>query len=215
MQNLAAQGRIRLLIVEAHPLIRAGIRRLLAPAPDIAIVGEAADSEAALDLFQRHSPDFIILDVELPVPGGDEVLPEMLHVRPRVRVLILSSDSDPWYVQDLLAQGARGCLLKEEAPALLLAAIRSIDREPVGSWLSLGAAKAAALPAAPEQDLSARERAILESLAAGRSESDIASTLQIPPEHLADYLQLLAMKFSARSLQDLVEIARDVLAHWT
>jgi DNA-binding NarL/FixJ family response regulator len=210
MEPLEATGRIRLLIVEDHTAVRAGIRTLLKAAADIEVVGEAADGAQAVDLANQYAPDFILLDMELPILRGDEVLRRVLQRRPDVRVLVLSSYDDPSYIKAMLASGARGYLLKEEAPSLLLTAIRSIDAQSAGAWLSPRISQSVVLPAF-EQALSWRELAILEYLLEGQSRAEIASALNLSNEQLERHVQLLMQKFEATSLNALLEIARRLL----
>lgn len=199
---------IRLLIVEDHPAVRARIRRLLQGAPEIQIVGEAADGAQAVELTNQQAPDFILLDMELPVLRGDAVMREVLKTHPDVRVLVLSSYDDQAYIEGMLAGGARGYLLKDEAPALLLKAIRSIDAQSSGEWLSPRVSQVATLPSSFEQALSWRELAIVQRLVEGESQPEIAAALNLREEQLKEHLVLLMQKLGATSPEALLEIGR-------
>jgi DNA-binding NarL/FixJ family response regulator len=211
MESSEPKRKIRLLIVEDHPEVRAGIRGLLQAAEDIEIVAEASNGAQAVELANQYAPDFILLDMELPIMRGDAVMRAVLKTQPGVRVLVVSSYNDREYIRDMLAQGARGYLLKEEAPSYLLQAIRSIDTESTGAWLSPQVSQMAALPASFEQRLSWRELAILEQLVDARSEAEIASELNLTREQLAEYLTLLMHKLGATSPEALIEIGRRML----
>ncbi len=130
------QSRIRLLIVEDHASVRAGIRALLLAAADVEVVGEAADGGQAVEMVTQNPPDFILLDMELPVMGGVEVLRRVLQEFPMIQVLVLSGYDDLAYIEGTLAEGAKGYLLKDEAPALLVEAIHKIHDMHSGRWLS-------------------------------------------------------------------------------
>lgn len=211
MQPSGSGSKIRLLIVEDHAAVRAGIRALLQGLDDIEVVGEAADGQQAIDLANQFAPDFILLDMELPILRGDAVMRHVLQARPDVRVLVLSSYSDPEYIKGMLAEGARGYLLKEEAPSLLLTAIRTIGSQSTGTWLSPKVAEVAGVPTAFDQELSWRELAIMEHLAEGRSVPEIASALELSEIQLGEHLQLLMKKLEATSMDALVELARRML----
>ncbi len=130
------QSKIRLLIVEDHPQVRAGIRALLHAAADVEVVGEAADGGQAVEMVAENPPDFILLDMDLPVMGGIQVLRRVLQKSPMIQVLILSGYDDLAYIQGTLAEGAKGYLLKDEAPSLLVEAIHKIREMRSGMWLS-------------------------------------------------------------------------------
>jgi DNA-binding NarL/FixJ family response regulator len=201
---------IRLLIVEDHPIVRAGIRALLKGAKDIDVVAEAADGAQAVDLADQIAPDFILLDMELPILRGDAVMHRVLKKRPEVRVLVLSSYDDPSYIKGMLAGGARGYLLKEEAPSLLLTAIRSIEAQEAGAWLSPKISRVVVMPSF-EQALSWRELAILEYLVDGETNADIAPMINLSDEQLQQHVGVLMQKFEAASLTELVDTARRML----
>ncbi len=211
MEPSGPKRKIRLLIVEDHPAMRASIRDLLQTAEDIQIVGEAADGAQAVELTNQHAPDFILLDMELPILRGDAVMREVLKTHPDVRVLVLSSYNDRAYIEGMLAGGARGYLLKEEAPALLLEAIRSIDAQSAGEWLSPQVSQIAVLPPSFERTLSWRELAIVERLLEGESQPDIASALNLTEGQLDERLHLLMQKLEATSVEALIEIARRMI----
>jgi DNA-binding NarL/FixJ family response regulator len=136
MANSPDGKEIRVLIVEDHDKVRAGIRAILNLGGDINIVGEAADGARAIDLANQEGPDVILLDLELPVLKGETVMSRVLAKNPDMRVLILTSYDDPEYAMGMLAEGAAGYLLKEEAPQLLLKAVRSLHSEPDKTWIS-------------------------------------------------------------------------------
>ncbi len=202
------EGRIRLLIVDDHPAVRAGIRSLLRDAAEIDVVAEAENGPQAVELARKHTPNFILLDMELPIMRGDLVLREVLKINPAVQVLVVSSHNDPVYITEMLAGGAKGYLLKEDVPSQLLRAIRSIHARETGSWLSAKSAALVAMQTATEQALTWRELAILQYLAEGKSESEIAAELKVPERQIGKHLLLMMQKFGATSLAALVEIGK-------
>lgn len=131
---------IRVVIVDDHPKTREGIKKLLTAARDIVVVGEGANGAEAVELAQTHIPDVILLDVEMPVLRGDEVVRKIRDTLPEVKVLAVSSYDDRLIIQGMMENGAFGYITKDEAPELLLVAVRSIFK---GSekWVSPRALK--------------------------------------------------------------------------
>jgi two-component system NarL family response regulator len=201
--------KVRLLIVEDHPYVRAGIRTLLQSADEIDIVGECGDGGEALTLVEQLQPDFILLDMELPTLRGDGVLRRVLQDRPGTRVLVLSSHDDREYIKSMLAGGAMGYVMKDEAPMYLLPAIRHVLKGT--SWISPRVAEAI-IPASPfEQALSQRELLILGGLLNGKPDAEVAASLELSLPQLNDYLTLLMAKFEAPSREALLEVARKMV----
>ena len=117
---------IRVVIVDDHPGVRAGIRKLLFAAKDILVVGEGTNGLEAIQLAEAHNPDVMLLDVELPILRGDMVVRKIRDAQPGVKVLAVSSYHDRSYVQGMMENGAFGYITKDEAPELLVEAVRSV-----------------------------------------------------------------------------------------
>jgi DNA-binding NarL/FixJ family response regulator len=117
---------IRVLIADDHRTVRLGIQRLLASAPDIVVVGEAADGAQAMEMVEILVPDVLLLDVEMPIMSGLQVANKLNQMQLPVRILALSAYDDQQYILGMLANGARGYLIKDEVPAKLLASIRRV-----------------------------------------------------------------------------------------
>ena len=131
---------IKVVIVEDHPGVREGIKKLLFGAKDIRVVGEGANGMEAIQLAQTHDPDVILLDVELPMLRGDEVVRKIRAMQSRIKVLAVSSYNDRSYVQGMLENGASGYITKEEAPELLVEAVHKVFQGK-GKWVSPRAQK--------------------------------------------------------------------------
>lgn len=125
----------RVVLADDHAAVRLGIRIILERAPDIAVVGEASDGFQALRLVEDLMPDVLLLDMEMPGLKGVEVAQRLKAVGSPVRILALSSYDDKQYILGLLATGALGYLVKEEAPEKIVAAVRGVARGERG-WIS-------------------------------------------------------------------------------
>ncbi|MGH3001723.1 MAG: response regulator [Gaiellaceae bacterium] len=173
----------RLLIVDDHAVVRAGLRLLLAAEDDFDVVGEAGDTREAIFEARALKPDVILLDVVMPGESGIEALPRLKAEAPEAKVLVLSMQDDPRYVREAFAQGANGYVLKEAADSEVVAAVREIAAG--GSYVhpALGARMVAAdardRAAAESDPLSDREREVMRLLALGHTNQEIASQLFI------------------------------------
>lgn len=201
---------IRVVIVDDHPGVRAGIKQLLKRAKDITVVGEGGDGIKAIELANAKKPDILLLDVELPIVGGDIVMRRIHDAEPGIRVLVVSTYDDRTYIQSMLANGASGYITKDEAPAMLLDAIYSIlhNKE---LWMSPRALENSGAAALEEQTLTAREMEILRHLLQNRTEAQIAESMHMEAQQVGSYLRVLMNKFEADSLDVLRAVARKIL----
>jgi DNA-binding NarL/FixJ family response regulator len=196
---------IRVLIVDDHAVVRAGLHLLLDAEDDIETVGEAGDARQAIFEARSTKPDIVLMDVVLGDESGIDLTPELLHEQPQARVLVLSMQDDPRYVREAFAAGARGYVLKEAADTELVTAIREIARG--GSYVHpalgarMAAADAAAADAAEHDPLSDREREVLRLLALGHTNQEIAQMLFISVRtaetHRAHIMQKLRLETRA------------------
>ena len=196
---------IRVLIVDDHAVVRAGLRLLLDAEDDIEPVGEAGNAREAIFETRSTKPDVVLMDVVLGDKSGIDVTPELIHEQPQARVLVLSMQDDPRYVREAFAAGARGYVLKEAADTELVTAIREIARG--GSYVHpalgarMAAADAAAADAAEHDPLSDREREVLRLLALGHTNQEIAQMLFISVRtaetHRAHIMQKLRLETRA------------------
>lgn len=170
---------IRVLVVDDHNLIRAGLITLLEAAADIQVTGEAADGQQAIEVAAATAPDVVLMDLSMPVMDGAAATRLLLAGRPDTRVVALTSFSDRQRVTDILAAGATGYLLKDSRPEDLLAAVRAA----AGGHVPLDPRVAAALLPSREppltDQLSDREKQVLRLVAAGLANKQIARRLGI------------------------------------
>jgi DNA-binding NarL/FixJ family response regulator len=140
------------------------------------VVGEGGNAAEAIELASTRQPDILLLDIELPDQRGDAVMRHIHNTQPDMKVLAVSSYSDRDYILGMLENGASGYITKDEAPLMLLEAIRTIINKGL-SWFSPRAIKHSGIPAIEEQTLTKREVEILEQLVLDRSPQEIASSL--------------------------------------
>jgi DNA-binding NarL/FixJ family response regulator len=171
---------IRVLLVDDHRLVRAGLAALLSTADDIAVVGEAGEGAEAVELAGRTSPDVVLMDLSMPGIDGVGATRMLSAAQPEVRVVVLSSFSEDSRVRQAIGAGAIGYLLKDSAPETVLAAVRSaaeghapLDPRIAGALLPGSAA------AAPTNQLSDRESQVLRLAAQGLANKQIGRTLGI------------------------------------
>lgn len=198
---------IKVLIVDDHPGVRTGIRNILRMAKDILVIGEAGNGVEAIELSSAKKPDLILLDVQLPDLRGDIVLLRIHKTQPEMKVLAVSSFNEQVYVQSMLDSGASGYVTKDEAPAMLVDAIRTIIYKS-GEWISPRAIKSDGLRAIEEQILTNREIDILQQLLMEQSNSEIAAKVGMDEKLVGKYLNLLMRKFEAEDLNTLKHIVR-------
>jgi two-component system response regulator NreC len=174
---------IRVLIVDDHAVVRAGLRLLIDAEDDMVTVGEAGNVRDAILEARSANPDLVLMDVVMPGESGLEGLPRLIYEHPDVKVLVLSMEDDPRYVREAFSVGASGYVLKEAADAEVVTAIREVAGGGRYVHPELGARLVAAetesLRRAEADPLSDREREILTLLARGFTNQEIAKQLFI------------------------------------
>ena len=202
---------IRVLVVDDHAVVRAGLRRVIDAEDDIETVGEAADADRAVFEAIEARPDVVLMDVVMPGKSGIEGMPALLQAVPEVKVLVLSMQDDPRYVREAFAAGASGYVLKEAADTELVAAIRAVAAG--GSYVhpTLGArlvaAEADERRRVSSDPLSEREREVLRLLALGHTNQEIAKMLFISVRTAETHRAHIMQKLSLKSRAELVRYA--------
>lgn len=200
---------LKLLIVDDHPIMRSGLRRLLAAEgqPEIA---EAANGQEAIANFREFRPDLVILDLNLPGISGLEVLGRLRVENPKVRVLVISMFDNPIYVARLLEAGALGYVSKNAPPEQVLEAVRRIaaGRSYIEPEMAQELAVANIRPVSdPLSRLSPRDLEILRLLADGSSLTEIAEAIGVSYKTVANQCSQLKAKLATPRMADLVRLA--------
>jgi DNA-binding NarL/FixJ family response regulator len=167
---------IRVLVVDDHPIVRSGIVGLLASAPDIEVVGEAADGRAALDAALALDPQIVLMDLRMPELDGDAATALILASRPHIRVIVLTTYETDASILTAIEAGASGYLLKAAPQEEILAGIRSVARGEVALAPSIAAMLVGRVKT-PAVTLSPRETEVLGLVAQGLSNPAIARRL--------------------------------------
>ena len=197
---------VRVLIVDDHAVVRAGLKLLLEAEDDLEPVGEAGTGREAIFQARALKPDVILLD-----QSGLDVLPTLRHEQPDTKVLVLSMQDDPQYVRQAFAAGASGYVLKEAADTEVVAAIREVAKG--GRYVNpeLGArlvsAETEAARRAEENPLSDREREVLRLLALGHTNQEIAKQLYISVRTAETHRAHIMQKLHLSSRAELVRHA--------
>jgi DNA-binding NarL/FixJ family response regulator len=196
---------IACLIVDDHEVVREGLRLSLSRAPHIRIVGEASDGESAIALAERRRPDVVIMDIRMPGMDGLEATKELSRKAPEIAVLVFTAYSERSLLGRGLESGAKGYILKEAPHGTLL---RAIEKVANGEGYIDPALMPAFLPGRDRDEmLTAREREILQLLADGMSNADVAAKLFISQETVKSHVRHILTKLEADTRTQAVAIA--------
>lgn len=187
MTATSHEKQIRVILADDHALVRQGFRRILEDDPRISVVGEASTGLAALKLAKETRPDVAVMDLSMPELGGLEASAEILKELPDTKILVLSMHSDPAYVRKAFEIGAKGYLLKNAIEVDLTRAVLALADG--GAYMSPGISnivieslKAGSFDVAsqdPYERLTLREKEVLQLIAQGKSNKEIAQLLNI------------------------------------
>ena len=191
-------AKIRVLIVDDHAIVRAGLRMLINHQPDMDVVGEAADGHEALCQAREANPDVLTLDLTMPGGGGLKILERLRQACPQTRVLVLTMHEDPSYLRAVLAAGGSGYVAKSAVDGELIAAIRSVAQGRTFVTINLSdsethqvlgdrATGTASAPRVPVQLLSPREQEVLKLLAQGYTNQEVGTRLCLSVKTIETY----------------------------
>jgi two-component system, NarL family, response regulator NreC len=202
--------RIRVLLADDHALVRQGFRLILSAQADMEIVGEAGNGREAVELADKLHPDIVVMDVAMPELNGIEATRRLLALSPHTRVVALSMHKDSVYVREILRAGARGYLLKDSPAPDLLSAVRAVSQGE--GYLSPGVSSAVLDDyrkhvTDPIDLLSSREREVLQMLAEGKTNKEIAAILNLSVYTVDAHRGRIMEKLNLHSINELVRFA--------
>jgi DNA-binding NarL/FixJ family response regulator len=206
---------IRVLLAENHTIVRKGLRALLDEETDIEVIGEAEDGREAVDQVERLAPDVVLMDITMPSLNGVEATRQIKAQHPKVQVLGLTRHENEEYIYQLLRAGASGYVVKQAAPAELVEAIRtafrgdtylspSINPSVVEAYIRQANAM---VKKGPEERLTPREREVLQLVAEGRTNREIAQVLSISVKTVEHHRANLTNKLGLYSAAELTQYA--------
>ena len=201
---------IRVIIVDDHPVVRRGLKQIIAAERDMQVVGDAESAREAISVI-RHTPcDAVVLDITLPDASGLDVLSRLKSERPTLPVLIMSIHDEEQYALRVLKSGASGYLMKNSIPEELIKAIRKITSG--GKYISPSLAERLASElASPEtplhEKLSAREFQIMRLIASGKSLKEIGEALCISGKTVSSHRARILEKMKMSTNADLIRYA--------
>jgi two-component system, NarL family, response regulator NreC len=201
---------IRILLADDHALVRQGFRLILSAQPDMQVVGEAGTGREAVELAEKLHPDVVVMDVAMPELNGIEATRRLAVSAPRTRVLALSMHKDSVYVREILRAGARGYLLKDSGDADLLAAVRAVAGGE--GYLSPGVSDAVLTDyrrhvTDPLDLLTSREREVLQMIAEGKTNKEIATSLNLSVYTVEAHRGRVMEKLNLHNTGELVRFA--------
>ncbi len=207
---LPQNKKTRILLVDDHTVVRKGIRMILSAQPDLEVVAEAKNGLEAVTEAERTQPDVVIMDVNMEGLNGIEGARRIGEICPRTRVLALSMHRDAVYVREMLRAGAKGYLVKDADDDALLDAVRAVARGE--AYLSPSVADAVLTDyrkhvTNPVDLLTAREREVLQLIAEGKTNKDIANQLSLSVYTVEAHRSRLMEKLNLHSTGDLVRFA--------
>ena len=201
---------IRILLADDHTMVRQGFRLILSLQSDMEIVGEAGNGQEAIEFAEKLQPDVVVMDIAMPELNGIEATRRVLISSPRTRVLALSMHKDSAYVREVLKAGARGYLLKDSVDNDLVTAVRAVARGE--GYLSPAVSEAVLSDyrrhvTEPLDLLTAREREVLQHIAEGKTNKEIATALKLSVYTVDAHRSRVMEKLNLHSAGELVRFA--------
>jgi len=202
---------MKILIADDHPIVRRGLKQILAEEPDLAVAGEARSSQEVMELVRKQDWNAVILDITMPGRGGLETLREIRKERPKLPVLILSMHSEDQYGVRALKAGAAGYMTKESAPEKLVQALRKIMKG--DKYISPTLAEKLVLdlergtPNSLHETLSDREHQVMSMIASGKTVSEIGKDLFLSVKTISTYRSRVLKKMKMKNNAELTHYA--------
>ena len=215
MTSPSKEKKIRVLLAEDHTLVRQGFRRILEDDPGITVVGEARTGLEAIDQCKELKPDVVVMDLSMPELGGLEATAEVLKANPQIKILILSMYSNEAYVRKAFELGAKGYILKNAIEVDLTRAVMALAEgqayfSPGVSHIVLESMKAGTFQGTsqdPYEKLTLREKEVLQLIAQGKSNKEIATLLNISVNTVAVHRARLMETLNLHRTAELVLFA--------
>ncbi len=207
---------LRILIADDHPLVRTGLSTILSGVPDFEVIGQATTGQEAIDQAALLLPDVVVMDLQMPDVSGVTATREILAANPEIRVLVVTLFADEDSVMLALRAGARGYVLKDADETELIDAVRAVSRgtgifspEITNQLLNSVGGQRSSKEDVVFPNLTEREREILDQLASGRSNGQIARQLELSPKTVANYTSTIFAKLQVSDRAEAIIRARE------
>ncbi|KJS88231.1 MAG: hypothetical protein JM58_01735 [Peptococcaceae bacterium BICA1-8] len=208
---------MKILVADDHAVLRSGLKMMLNTQKDMEVIGEAATGEESLHLCQELNPDVLLLDLNMPGTSGIEIIPKLKDNVQNTKILVLTMHDEESYLKDVLKMGGHGYILKKAADTALLSAIRAVYRDeiyidPFMTKHLINQAfqnKDSAKPVNNENPLSEREIEVLQLIAQGYTNKQIAEELFISIKTVETYKDRIKKKLNRNRRSELVRYAVD------
>jgi DNA-binding NarL/FixJ family response regulator len=202
--------KMRILLADDHAVVRQGFGRILAAQSDMEVIGEAGNGREAVELAEQLKPDVVVMDVSMPELNGIEATRRLMKAAPRTRVLALSMHKDSVYVREILRAGAQGFLLKDANDLDLLAAVRAVGQGQ--GYISPSVSEAVLSDyrkhvSDPIDLLTSREREVLQLIAEGKTNKEIAAALNLSVYTVDAHRGRIMEKLNLHSTGEIVRFA--------
>ena len=210
---------IRILLVDDHPIVRHGMRQLIEVEEDMMVCGEAADAIEGLSVLQSSNPDMAIVDISMEGKNGIELIKDIRVRQKDFPIIVLSVHSEVTYAERALKAGAQGYILKQEAPGIIISAIRKImggnifvcERMASKLLSKLAPSRSTGFDDSPVACLSDRELEILEMIGHGQGPKQISETLNISVNTVQTYRSRIKVKLNLKTAAEPVKFATEWL----
>ena len=202
---------IRILVADDHPIVREGLKQIIADSHDMVVATEATDGQEVLNQVWKNEFDVVLLDISMPGRNGLDILKQLKSQKPRLAVLLLSVHPEEQYALRALKAGAAGYVTKDRAPEELISAIRAVasGKKYISPSLAQVLASTPGIAAAgpPHQLLSDREFSVLRLISAGKAKKAIAEELSLSPKTVSTYRARLLRKMGLKTDAEIVRYA--------
>ncbi len=200
----------KILLADDHTIVRQGLKLIISSHADLQVIGEAANGREVLELAEKLKPDLILMDVAMPELNGIEATRRLHQISPRTKVLVLSMHKEAVYVREILKAGARGYILKDAIDTELISAIQSVARgdgyiSPAVSGTLLSDYRQNITN--PLDLLSSREREVLQLIAEGKTNKEVATRLNLSVYTVDSHRGKIMEKLNLHSTGELVRFA--------
>jgi DNA-binding NarL/FixJ family response regulator len=212
-KDVQPDARIRVMVVDDHPVMRQALRTIINSQPDLTLAAEAESGRAAIDLLERSRPEVVLMDGSMPEMNGMETTRRLKKLQPNLKVIGLTLYEQSSYLEEMISVGASGYVLKTGTPSDIVDAVHTVAAG--GTYFDPSVRRQAATPSRPRagvQQLSPEELAVVKLVADGRTNSEVAASLGLTLATVEARREAAMQKLKLRTRAQLVRVATE--RHW-